>query len=628
VASTTLPGSEQDLSDEQREILQLVRDRYESADRLHRQYRSRWDEEYGLYRNYRQLRDSVRANVENDRDVLITEQREWGANLFIPKVYTAIETVLPRLLSNNPKMLILPNVPEAKDAVEPMQRRYEYDQNRINYELRLQDTAKRGLIYGLGVQKTYWHKCYRSTREMLPSVEDANTYVPQKRGRKLMWESPYAEAVDIYDFFWDPSAKDIESARYVIHRLWRDYDYVCQKVENGDWDKIDLEQVKGQGSATNRAQVISGRMEAAGMSNFDIREGDQHEIWEYHDGDRVITVLNNNLIVQDKPNPFNHGEIPFQLYRPNRMDGEFAGISEVEAVKHLQYELNTLRSQRRDAATFALNPPLFAQEGALENNDLITGPGVYQEVWGDPKEVLWRPQLGDIPGSGYQEEDAILRDFDQTTGINDAVTGAESQPETTATGYQLRQANANERIKLKAKNLMVETVRGAACQWRYLYQQFGKTETIRVTDQNAPEGYDFQKVTPEHYNADWDVLPEAGSTLSESIPERRQGAIQRYQALQTNPDIDQRKNSLELLRDLDVREPESWLKPEQPEQAEVDPIQLVGQTLKNLGIPEQDVMKAMEAAMQESVPPPEEQAEGQPGQPEMNGAPPQEAPVG
>jgi hypothetical protein len=78
-------------------------------------------------------------------------------------------------------------------------------------------------------------------------------------------------------------------------------------------------------------------------------------VWEWHDGHRVCTVLDREILVQEAENPC-VGHIPFQVYRPTKVPKQMVGIGEVEPMEHLQRELDTLRSQRRDAATSRWRP--------------------------------------------------------------------------------------------------------------------------------------------------------------------------------------------------------------------------------------------------------------------------------
>jgi hypothetical protein len=131
---------------------------------------------------------------------------------------------------------------------------------------------------------------------------------------------------------------------------------------------------------------------------------------------------------------------------------------------HLQYELNTLRSQRRDAATITLQKPIAYSNGMADPDDIVLGPGVSFPVQGDPRAVIFPIDIGEIPGSSYQEEAVLQQDMERTSGMSDAVMGGSGDGTAgtdTATGIQLIQQAANVRIRLKTKNLEREMIRPA-----------------------------------------------------------------------------------------------------------------------------------------------------------------------
>ena len=130
-------------------------------------------------------------------------------------------------------------------------------------------------------------------------------------------EGPDIEDIELEDWFWDPVAKNMPTCRYGIHRTWRDDEYVEMMVSQGKWEQVDLEAVKKMGSTDPaRSEMLSERAKASGLEGFSGNFGRLHEVWEYHDGNMVYTILDGKLVVQAKPSPFNHRELPFQIYRP------------------------------------------------------------------------------------------------------------------------------------------------------------------------------------------------------------------------------------------------------------------------------------------------------------------------
>jgi len=628
-------ASIEDMSDEQKAVLALVKKRFDASDKLHAQFRDRWNVWYGLSRNYRRLqRQHAQANTPNDKDTVIQEfRRVFGEELFIPYVYTVIETNVPKVLANDPKIMARPNDASEKAylACDPVKQLFERDNKAMGYVTTSQETARSGLRYGLGVQKEYWELKTRSGKKIVPKESEAG-YKLEDDGGIVVYEGPRAESVDIFDFFWDPQAYNLDSADYLIHRSWRKMDYIKKKVEEGHrrrgqgdpggWVDLDLSAVDGMGSDAARGEVWSDRMQAAGMTSFDTEGNTLHEVWEYHDRDNVYTILDRTLVVQMAPNPFLHGDYPFQVFRPTIMEHEFVGTGEAEPIAHLQYELNTMRGQRRDAATLAMNRGYFYSKGMLNPSKVMTGAGVFVPVIGDPKDAIQPMPFTDIPQSGVSEEEALKRDIEMTTGISETVSGGSGGGDETATGRQLVQAAANVRIEQKAKNFFSEVFRRAVPQRRELYRQHivkqEQTRTMRVSDPSAtqeiggktvPTGYSFVSCGPDEINANIEVEPISGSTEAENKAQKRADVTQLVQALTPfMAEIDQPKMLVHVLQEFGLDQPEEMIKTPGPTVEEIIPA--IGRALLETGMPEEQIESVLQSAYDFLQQQPEEQAEG------------------
>lgn len=583
-------------------ILKEVVDKKELAERVHRPYREKWTEYNKLYRSYRKLRAAV--NQERDRDaVLLDAKREWGAELFIPYAFSSVETIVPRVLSNDPQMIVRPRSPQSREAAIRVKELIEAQQAEISYDLKLQPTARRGLIYGLGVQMTFWERKERTMMRTVPSAANPVEYAAREMPQ-VLYEGPQVESVDPFHFFWQPSATTMEECEWAIRRSYRSYEHVKNRVESGDWLPIDLEEIKGKGTQNDYGTTLGERQEAAGLTGAggvgSTNDFGLHEIWEYHDRTHVYTILDQRLVVQAEVTPFYHRDLPFQIYRPTPVPDEFVGIGEIEPIVHLQAELNTLRSQRRDNATMVLQKAFAYSNGLVDPNDLVLGPGVGIPTQGAPRDVLMPIDIGEIPGSSYNEENVLKEDIERTTGVSDALAGGSSggtAASETATGIQLVQQAATVRIRLKTKNLERETIRPAARQFLELNRQHVLVpKGVRVEDSQDPEGFRFTEVGPQHLNSDIDdPLPDAGSTEPDNPALRQDGAIRLYNQLVSNPTTDQRELALHLLKEFDIKDGDRFLIPEVPH---VDP-RLMGQVFAQLGVPpevvEQGVMLTMQA---------------------------------
>lgn len=632
-------------TDEQKAKLEEIKKCYGASEKVHKDLDPKFDAWYGLSRNYRRLaRRHAAATSANDRDTVMREfTRVFGEDLFVPWIYTTMETILPRVLSTDPAIKVLPNDerPETAAACEPIKLLIERDQAAMNYERRLQETVRSGLRYGIGVQKLYWEQKYRSGKE-ITRYESQPGYQVKTNDRIKVYEGPMAESIDIRDFFWDPIARDLESCNWIIHRTWRTAEYIADRVkegeerrsrqEEGGWEEVDLEAVKGMASKTARGEVWAGRMEASGISEY-ASDQELYEVWEFYNRDKVCTVLGRELIVQEADNPFLHGDFPFQIYRPTIFEHELIGVGVAEPIAHLQYELNTMRGQRRDAATLAMNRPFFYERGRLNPKNMRWGAGVFNPTDGPPSEIIQEVPFRDIPGSGVEEEEALKRDIEMTTGLSETVVGGAAGAAVTATGAQLQLQAATQRITQMTKNLHVDLLRPAAKQMRELYRQNltqpAAPQQIRIEDTSTPTGYAFVECGPDQLNANVEVDVVDGSTEPDNEVQKKADAVQLVDAVSPfQEELDKSKLLVHLLQQFGIKEPSDLLKAPGPDVEQVVPV--IGKAMQEAGIPEEQIHAVLSRAFQALQEPQQlESGPGGPPQPpagSQNGSAPQEEP--
>jgi hypothetical protein len=277
-------------------------------------------------------------------------------------------------------------------------------------------------------------------------------------------------------------------------------------------------------------------------------------------------------VVQVAENPC-VGHKPFQVYRPTPLAKQMVGIGDLEPLEHLQRELDTLRSQRRDAATLALAAGYVFDSAAVDREDLEWGPNAAIEVTNArPSDAIVPIQVRDVPGSSYQEEQVIRADFDAVSGITDALDSSGSAV-STATEAQLVQAALSRRIELGARRFEVEIVRQVARAFLYLNQRMivADRDPIRQPDQGldeqqaAKEGrWRWFPIGPGELQGEFEIIPEGGSMAARNIPQDRQDAVQIMQMFGSNPLIDPARPIKKALELSGVKDPEAWLRQPDP----------------------------------------------------------------
>ena len=387
--------------------------------------------------------------------------------------------MVPAAIAHAPRMLYLPRLEKYAQNVRNVQLLMDSQMQQVDIELAFQDVFKAGLMYGLGVGKALWREEYGLERKTRRSMWDPSKQVPRRNlSQVCTFNDPDFEDVDPYDFAWDTFAGDLRTAKWAAHRLWLGLDDCLARLADGSWDTegamgLTEEELRATGSIEKYNEVWQLRMEASGFSSFQTKNterGEQiHELWEWHDGQRVICVLDRQWIVKQGESPC-VGHFPFTIYRPTKVPKQFVGIGEIEPLEHLQRELDTLRSQRRDAATLALCAGYAYDASAVDRDDVIFGPAALIEVRNaSPRDAILPLQVKEPPGTSYQEEQIIRGDMDLVSGSTDE--RSDSSTTQTATEAQLVQAAVSKRIGFKSRRFEIEVVRHAARVWLKLNQR-------------------------------------------------------------------------------------------------------------------------------------------------------------
>ena len=597
---------------EEKAVLQKVQGHFDQWDKgLGSDFRERSNRFYSLYRGFSRDRNAWERAGPNDKDgVIYDAKKRWGANLHIPLTFSTVEQMCALAAAHRPRMLILPRTPDSEENVEPMRLTIDAQQSQIDYELVLEEVMRTAFIYGLGWQKTYWKKKYaprrRVKRRVFSRLTGSDEYQLGRLEYECVFDDPMAEALDIFDVMWDPAGYSVDTCGWMIHRMWMSLPQVLRRFQDGTWTNgtakaLTEQDIRSMGGGQEFDTIWADRMEASGFkSAANMRRGEQlHEVWEWHDGHRVVTVLDRQVIVHAGENPC-VGELPFQAFRPTPLPKQMVGIGEVEPSEHLQRELDTMRSQRRDAATLALLGGYAYDTGAVDEDDLVFGPAAAIGVDGDPRAALMPLAIKDVPGSAYNEEQTIKADWDRVTGGTEALQG-QGGTVGTATEAQLLQASISVRVQRKARRAEVEVIRPAArCFGRMNQRMILEPRQYRdqpVEEEGQHKGrYTWFVTGPSQLRGEFDYEPEGGSTQAENKMERMQKAVQLLQIFGQAPFIKQERVFREAIRLFDLPNPDSWL---QDPRAALDPAVLEILS-KRLGVRDDLIQLAVETAQQEN----------------------------
>lgn len=526
--------------DEHQQLVTWCHQAFIAADSHRANYYDRWIRYYKLYRSY-----------------VKRETNDWRSKVFIPHTFATIESIAPRLLAQLPQFVCNPMGPEDVQNARSMETLLNYSADQSDLYVELIKTVKSALKYGTGIMKTYHRRDVRIGHRMEPVMQttmaemqrpvtdESGTVVLDPNGDPIFqmeqvpigqqatgmrtvpyeyvaYDGPAAEDVDIFNFWVAPESDDIQSARYVIQRVFRDMRYVQEQIQRGNYQLPPGYDIGEMASVED--EPLARRLAAVGMggdaSDPTRKPVEILEFWT--DRNEVITFANRKVVLRRARNPFNHSEKPYVRLVDYLQEHEFWGVGEIEVIEGLQDLQNALINQRIDNVRLKMNG-MFAvdKDAQVDVRTLRSRPGGIIEVAGVPQQVLQVLDFGDITQGAFTEAAEGERLMEKTTGVTAYQTGTDSPYlNDTATGVALISEQGNTKFSLKLRMLELFTVKPLGRQWGSLIQQF--TSGTRVIRMLGPEGQAlFMTFDPESImgGLDYDVQSES-SAQTETI--RRQ----------------------------------------------------------------------------------------------------------
>jgi hypothetical protein len=600
------PSDEQD----QRKVVAWAQQAFKDAEVGRQELEDRWLGWYKMYRSWSGKRP----------------KGDWRSRTWMPVSFYVIETIIPRLVAQLPKLTVLPVGPEDEPGATQMETLLEWATDQSDLYLELVKAFKSALMYGTGIIKTMYDE--RSVWDIrqeqvmepmmmemaLPEMDvDGNPLVQSIpvgerptgevktiREKVVRYAGPAAEAVDIADFFPSPEATSVEDASYVVHRVFRTKDYLEDKAEKGVYklpDRDTWEQfvdAYDHTAAMRLAEINLG----PGSNSTSMAGQKLIEIWEFWTDEYVCTVAGKSVLIRAEKNPFAHGEKPFVRVLDHLVPFEFWGIGELEPLEGVQDTLNALWNSRIDNVKLVLNTMFAVSTDYLQDpSDLNVRPGgVIRVREGVPIDQVVKPiDLGEVTQSSYTEAAEMERLSEKVSGVSAYQMGTDSPAlNRTATGVALISEQGNTRFAHKNRISELTGLRRLGRHFGSILQQFMPAQMIlRII---GPEGsFEWQTVTADSVGGAFDYNVEAESAAqTESI--RREQTLSLFQMLVGMPEINTRRLIEDVLKTFGRKDIQNYL---------LDPMTMMMQQMAAQGmLPEQQQMMMMaQGPGPEQVPP-------------------------
>ncbi len=437
------------------------------------------------------------------------------ARTFNPILWGFIETIVTRMISKNPKIDYKPREESDRVQAHIFGELFDYWFDKSGAFMEISAWVKNALIYGTSILKIDW---YKSPERMVKSyiydengepIADENGYVTQDMS-VVDYDDPRIKCINLYDFYFDPMATDIDNAKWVIHQYWTTIEELeNENIEiNGEYlyNKSALKRLKDHIDSSEPNEYENTRKDATGfIKPADMK--DKIKVWEYWEDDKFVMVGDESEIIANGNNKFWHGKKPFIKLVDSIVPHEFYGKGEIEPVEKDLHVLNTIQNQRITNVNRILNPMWKAKPNVDDYELDFKDNGIIHVTDLQDAEFL---QIPNVTGSAVQENTMMTESIQRALGVTDYVQGVQT-PGQTAAEVQVKTEQANARFAHKVK-IMEEMGLKRLGEFIYqLYQQFAtKSKVIRVVGQ---QGERYVKITPADLVGDYDVIPESDSTL-------------------------------------------------------------------------------------------------------------------
>lgn len=464
------------------------------------------------------------------------ETDDWRSRLYVKHAFQQIETLLPEFLVEDPNFEVLARERGDQSKAATIQKLLDYQLDRDRYAEKRMAAVKKAVIFGACPIKVTWANVVRKMRVRNPITDADRAQVlldpnltDEEKDRLLapfIWsevtvrDDPTMIVVDPFDFFWDPAATTLDDAEWVMHRTWASDEALLAKEKAGIYEGVSkyLEKRGKDDDSRSGGNAWDGMRRLFGerQQEAEARRGDRHEVIEKWSRDRLVVMLDREVVIRDIPNPYWHGQLPFVMAQTQPDVDKMTGLSEVWSINAIQDAIWHVHNAQNDALALTLDPPIAMDDRDPRLKEFTFRPGA-RLFTSNPAGAFKALEIGQANAYASGGEVDRLRGWmELITGINAAVSGTSNEGTATEAAMNLRQSKS--RIALKVATVDAAFAR-AAEQFIQLDQQFIDDERVfRIVGETT----DWAEVSPDDIAGAFDVRPRnsADRTVKELAREQ------------------------------------------------------------------------------------------------------------
>lgn len=500
------------------------------------------------------------------------EIKKWQANVQIPYIQAAVETLVPRIIDARPEFTVLGRTQDDQMKAEKQQQLMDFFWEVAQMDPVTEDFVRSILIYGTGFLQVSWKRDVRTLKYL--KTQDIASKKPQwEEKEKTYFDGPVAEWVDNYNLWYDWHNTARKSKQYWFKRLVlteaeirRRYPMADKKrlalaLASPGGDLVDYAAIRQQVRTTNlystknsAATMISASGTIYGTDKYfstqdnTMKMYETFEWWRPFEDAYSVIVGGSYVPIFDKgymPIPFDFKETPFIDAQYLKIPGEFEGYGLPLILESPQIMLNLVKNQRLDAATLSIHKMWIVNPLANINKDeLVTRPfGIIYSI--DPNGVR-EIQFSDIKASAYKEEELLKNDMQYASGVDDFSMGVGSGSSSATEVRHLRESTL-ERVRMFVNHLG-DAYADVLRYWMDMTRQlFTEEMTIRIIGQDGQEL--FPLIEKDDLRGNYDYRATVLPSIAGQDDVKKKQDMDLFQLLINLPFIDPQKLTGRVIND-------------------------------------------------------------------------------
>lgn len=495
-------------------------------------WHQRWQNNHYLYNNKR-----IKKGYQGITDA------------FVPMVFSTIETLTSALFGSKPKFNYMPPQDRPDQKTDILNGLLDFYWEKDQWSLKIINTGRGMMKLGTSVDYFYWDN-----------------------------DHPCMINVPIRDFFIDPTASSINDAHYMGRRyLTTKDDLKTYEVVNPDTGEMEpkynnlaaiQEESGSKGDNTDKQEKDM-------WYGSTVQEPEKHqiEVIEYWTMDRVISVANRSVVIEDRENYFlakarangveyPKGLMPFSVARDYVDESLFYAKGEIDFIGDHQELLNDITNQNIDSISFTLNQ-MYTLDPKYSHmlNQIENLPGAVYPVDKDAlSPIMQRP----IPPDAFNERQNIKNEIRETTASNEIVKGVgqDTSANATATEINAQIAGAGQRIGLKVTQIENEYFqRMARIVFEMVKLYVTEPMMVRIV---GKDGARWEEFDPEEFQGEYEPSVQLDIEIQNQKKEDADKAQALMAAFMGDPEVNQvelKKMVLQRGFDLDPDEVDKLMTP-------------------------------------------------------------------